>query len=166
MSQYLGISAAVCRWLTERGIPAREGWSGGMRSAPGEAFVLVTVREYSACSAGFEHYLGEQYNEETAAWEELYGRKVELTLGLDLYARERESEGALQELVQQVAGVLTLGSPEGLHVERITCGETGWSEEQRCLKKEIHAVCTAWLRAACTEGGEFLDFELRGGWKH
>ena len=50
MSQYLGISAAVCRWLTERGIPAREGWSGGMRSAPGEAFVLVTVREYSACA--------------------------------------------------------------------------------------------------------------------
>ena len=166
MNQQLGISAAVCRWLTERGIPAREGWSGQVRSAPGEAFVLVSVREYTACNAGFEHYLGERYNEETAAWEELYGRKVELTLGLDLYARERESEAALQELAQKVAGALTLEAPEGLQIERITCGETVWSEKQRCLTREMSAACTAWLRAVCSEGGEFLDFELRGGWKH
>ena len=166
MNQQLGISAAVCRWLTERGIPAREGWSGQARNAPGEAFVLVSVREYAACNAGFEHYLGERYNEETAAWEELYGRKVELTLGMDLYARERENEGALQELAQKVAGALTLETPEGLQIGRITCGETQWSEKQRCLKREMSAACTAWLRAVCSEGGEFLDFELRGGWKH
>ena len=166
MNQQLGISAAVCRWLTERGIPAREGWSGQVRSATGEAFVLVSVREYTACNAGFEHYLGERYNEETAAWEELYGRKVELTLGLDLYAREREREAALQELAQKVAGALTLETPEGLQIGRITCGETVWSEKQRCLTREMSAACTAWLRAVCSEGGEFLDFELRGGWKH
>ena len=166
MSREMGIAAAVCRWLTERDIPAREGWSGEVRPAAEEVVVLVSVREYTARCAGFEHYLGERYNEETAAWEELYGRKVELTLGLDLYAPEREKEENLQKLAQRLAGVLTLEAPEGLQVEQITCGSTQWDEKQRRLKREMSARCTAWLRAVCAGEQEFLDFELRGGWKH
>lgn len=166
MSQELGIAAVVCRWLNERGIPAAEGWTGQPRPCAEEPVVVVTVQEYTAATAGFEHYLGERYNEETANWEELYGRKVELTLGLDLYAPEREKEAALQDLAQRLAGILTLETPEGLQVGKITCGKTEWDEQQRRLKREMSASCMAWLRAACAEGAEFLDFELRGGWKH
>ena len=166
MSQTMGISAAVCRWLTERGIPAVEGWLSRPRARTEGPVVVVTVREYTAQSAGFEHYLGERYNEDTAAWEELYGRKVELTLGLDLYAPEGESEGVMQLLAQRVAGVLTLEAPEGLQVGNVTCGKIEWDENQRRLKREMNACCTAWLQAVCTEESEFLDFELRGGWKH
>ena len=166
MSQTMGVSAAVCRWLTERGIPAVEGWLAEPRTKNEGPVVVVTVREYTARNAGFEHYLGERYNEETAAWEELYGRKVELTLGLDLYAPERESEAGLQLLAQRVAGVLTLEAPEGLQVGTVTCGKTEWDEKQRLLKRAMSACCTAWLQAARTEENEFLDFELRGGWKH
>lgn len=166
MSQTMGISAAVCRWLTERGIPAVEGWVQEPRAEAGEPVVVVTVREYTAQSAGFEHYLGERYNEATAAWEELYGRKVELTLGLDLYAAQRESEGSMQMLAQRLAGVLTLEAPDGLQVGNVTCGKTEWDTGQRRLKREMSACCTAWLQAVCTEESEFLDFELRGGWKH
>ena len=128
--------------------------------------VLVTVKEYNACSAGFEDYLGEQYNEENGTWEELYGRKAEVTLGLDLYAPERASEQSLQKLLERLISLLTLEAPDGLQVGNITCGQTKWDEGQRRLKREISARCTLWLRAVCSEGTEFLDFELRGGWKH
>ena len=47
----------------------------------------------------------------------------------------------------------------------ITCGGIEWEKNQRCLRQEITAKCTAWLRAVCADSGEFLDFELRGGWK-
>ena len=166
MNQTMGISAAVCQWLTEREIPAVEGWLSEPRNKAEGPIVVVTVREYTAQNAGFEHYLGERYNEDTASWEELYGRKVELILGLDLYAPERESEGAMQLLAERVAGALTMETPEGLQVGNVTCGKTEWDEKRRLLKRGMSACCTAWLQAVCTEENEFLDFELRGGWKH
>ena len=164
MSQDLGVPAAVAAWLSEREIPALSGWRGMERKLITAPTSVVTLREYAALPAGFEHYLGERYNEETAAWEEIYGRKVELTLGLDLYAPEMGCGEDLQGLLERLTQALTLGAPAGLQVERITCGQTRWDESQRLLKREVSAVCTAWLVAVCPEGAEFLDFELRGGW--
>ena len=165
MTQDLGVPSAVADWLVEREIPARSGWSGMQRQGVMQPLVVVTLREYAALPAGFEHYLGERYNDKTAAWEEVYGRKVELTLGLDLYAPEMGREEELQRLLERLTQVLTLSAPAGIQVERIACGETRWDEKQRVLKREVSAVCTAWLVAACPEGAEFLEFELRGGWK-
>lgn len=165
MSQEMGIPAAVYTWLNNQGIPALCGWSGEERNCMTKPIVVVTVRAYSAIPGGFEHYLGERYNEDTAAWEEFYGRKVELTLGLDLYTREEGGEGELQVLLERLVGTLTLGAPEGLQVGDITCGPAQWEEKQRCLKREVSAQCTAWLQAVAAEETEFLDFELRGGWK-
>lgn len=156
----------LCQWLKEREIPALTGWTGVERNAMSAPAVLVTVKEYHACSAGFEDYLGEQYNEEKGIWEELYGKKVEVTLGLDLYAPERESEQSLQTLLERLISLLTLEAPDGLQVGNITCGQTKWDEGQRRIKREVSARCTLWLRAVCSEGTEFLDFELRGGWKN
>lgn len=156
----------LCEWLKQREIPALTGWTGVERSAMAAPAVLVTVKEYSACSAGFEDYLGEQYNEEKGTWEELYGRKAEVILGLDLYAPERESEQSLQTLLERLISMLTLEIPDGLQVGNITCGQTKWDEGQRRIKREVSARCTLWLHAVCSEGTEFLDFELRGGWKH
>ena len=127
--------------------------------------MVVTVREYEADSGGFFYYLGERYNEDTAAWEECYGRKLSLSLGLDIYWPETGGEKESQQLLEKLVQVLTLESPEGLGVEQVTCGETLWEEKKRLLKREVTAKCTAWLVAQAGTDGEFLDFELRGGWK-
>lgn len=165
MSWQTELPTALCEWLSERDIPALTGWTGMERGKMDAPAVLVTVREFDARSAGFEDYLGEAYNEEKGTWEELYGKKAEVTLGLDLYAPERASEQSLQTLLERLICLLTLEAPDGLQVGKITCGQTGWDENQRRLKREVSAQCTLWLRAVCTEGTEFLDFELRGGWK-
>ena len=165
MSQDLGIPAAVAAFLTEHGVPARTGWSGTERLPLTAPLVLVTLRSYETAHGGFAHYLGERYNEDTAAWEECYGRKLSLSLGLDIYWPETGREKDGQQLLEKLVQVLTLERPEGLGVEQVTCGETLWEEEKRLLKREVTVKCTAWLVAQADADGAFLDFELRGGWK-
>ena len=166
MSRDLGIPAAVAAFLSQRGIPARIGWSGSERLPLTEPLVLVTLRGYETSPGGFAHYLGEQYREDTAAWEECYGRKTKVELGLDLVAPETCSQEELGRLMEQLAGALAVEAPEGLQVDGLTCGAPGWDEKQRCLRQQVSAVCTAWLLAVSREETAFLDFELRGGWKH
>lgn len=127
--------------------------------------VVVTVRSCEAAQGGFAYYLGERYNEETARWEELYGRRLELELGLDVYAPEQSGQGQVQGLLEKLTAALTLEQPEGLRVEKLVCGELVWDQKQRRLHQEVTAKCTAWLCAAAPEETVFLDFELRGGWK-
>ena len=166
MSQELGIPAAVAAFLTEHGVAARTGWSGTERIPLTQPLVLVTLRGYETAAGGFAHYLGERYNEDTAAWEECYGRRVQVELGLDLVAPETCNQEELGRLMEQLAGALAVEAPEGLQVDGITCGAVLWDEKQRCLRRQVSAACTAWLLALSREEGEFLDFELRGGWKH
>ena len=166
MKRDLGIPAAMAAFLAERGLPVRAGWSDTERIPLTEPLVLVTLRSYETGHGGFAHYLGERYNEETAAWEECYGRKAEVELGLDLVAPERCSREELGKLMERVAGTLAVEAPEGIQIKSLSCGATEWDEKQRCLRRQVSAACTAWLLALSREEGEFLDFELRGGWKH
>ena len=165
MSWEKDLPAALAQWLSERGIPARTGWTGTPCSGLTAPTAVVTVRGFAADCGGFADYLGERYDEEKSRWEEVYGKKVQLTLGLDLYAPERSSEGEMQALLEQIVRVLTLECPEGMQVGEFTCAETKWDEGQRKLKREVSLKCTLWLQAVMDEYGEFLDFELRGGWK-
>lgn len=165
MSEGKTVTEGVRDWLEQRGIPALDGWSGQARRRVTQPVCVVSVEEYTAASGGFEHYLGERFDEKTARWEELYGRRIELKLGLDLYAPKQGCQQELQQLLERIISALTLEAPQGLQVEKIICGNLRWEEQSRLLKRQMSAVCTAWLLAARSEGGEFLDFELRGGWK-
>ena len=112
--------------------------------------------------SGFQNYLGDRYNEETGRWEEQYGRKAEITFGLDLYAPEKGDGEAVQAAFDALAGALLLGGPEGLELQSFSCGQTVRDGESRRLKRPVEAVCTAWLCAVSDAGGAFVDFELRG----
>ena len=76
------------------------------------------------------------------------------------------SREELGKLMEQVAGTLAVEAPEGIQIKSLSCGATEWDEKQRCLRRRVSAACTAWLLALSRAEGEFLDFELRGGWKH
>lgn len=73
-------------YLKERGVQAFAAWPAGERPVQEGALVVVSLRGCQAGPAGFQHYLGERYDERTGLWQELYGRKAALTFGLDLYA--------------------------------------------------------------------------------
>ena len=80
-------------YLSANGVAAEPAWSGRERTALTGPKAVVSVRKCQVGPAGFQDYLGERFDEDSGQWRELYGRKAELTLGLDLYAPE-ETEGA------------------------------------------------------------------------
>ncbi len=156
------VRQAVADYLNSRGVPAVTAWPGRARQEREEPVVAVSVRGCKAGPAGFQNYLGERYDGETGRWEERYGRRAELTLGLDIYAPEKGDGEAVQAAFDALVGALLLGSLPGLDLQEFSCGQTVWDSENRRLKRPVEAVCTAWLCAVTDGGGAFSDFELRG----
>lgn len=157
------VRRVMADWLNAQGVPAVTAWPVSPRQEREQPVVVVSLRGCKAGPAGFQDYLGERYDEREDRWEERYGKKAELTLGLDIYAPEKEGGGeAVQAAFDALAGVLILGGPEGIDLREFSCGETLRDSGSRRLKRPVEAVCTAWLCAVRDAGGAFVDFELRG----
>ena len=156
------IREAVAEYLSGQGVPAAAAWPAEERLRREGAVVAVTLRACQAGPAGFQSYLGERYNGETKRWEELYGRKVQITFGLDLYGLPQAGEAALQKALDTLAQACGGDGPDGITLETFSSGETGYDQDRRLLHKPAQAVCTAYLYAVAEPGGAFLDFEIRG----
>lgn len=149
-------------FLNKQGVRAVTAWPMSPKTMQEEPVVAVSLRGCKAGPAGFQNYLGDRYDEETGRWEERYGRKAELTFGLDIYAQEKGDGETVQAAFDALAGALLLGGPEGLELQSFSCGQTVRDGESRRLRRPVEAVCTAWLCAVADTGGAFVDFVLRG----
>jgi len=156
------IRERMCAFLNERGLRTVVAWPQKEREEFAGAVVSVALRHCEAGPSGFRDYLGERWNQETGEWEELYGRKTRLTFGLDLYADPLEGEGAIQETFDQLMLALQEDGPAGMKIVELSCGETGYDAGARLLRRNVEAVCSAYLYAVTQPGGAFLDFEIRG----
>ena len=159
------IRERMTQYLQEQDIPAITAWPKEERLKREGAVVVVSLRKCQSGPAGFQDYLGELFNEETGRWEELYGKRIQLTFGLDLYARAEAGETAIQQGFDALAAALQQGGPEGLNIQGLSCGETDYDSAGRLLKRAVEAECAAYLYAVTEPGGAFLDFEIRGGIK-
>ena len=146
-------------YLKERGVQAFAAWPAGERPVQEGALVVVSLRGCQAGPAGFQHYLGERYDERTGLWQELYGRRVTLTFGLDLYG---ESAGELQTAYYRMAAAFQWEGPAGLALRELSCGETEFDRAAGLYRRAVTAVCQGYLYAVADEGGTFLDFVVRG----
>ena len=92
-------------------------------------------------------------------WQELYGRRVTLTFGLDLYG---ESAGELQTAYDRMAEAFQWEGPAGLALRELSCGETEFDRAAGLYRRAVTAVCQGYLYAVADKGGTFLDFVVRG----
>ena len=152
----------MAAYLNERGARAITAWPGEERSRWEEPVTVVSLRSCQLGPASFQNYLGERYDQETGLWQELYGRRAQVTFGLDLYAPEEGDGAALQQALDTLTQALTQGGPSGLAVQEVSCGETGYDTAGRLLKRSVQAVYDTYLYAVAQPGGAFLDFESRG----
>lgn len=157
-----GLREKLAAFLREQGLQAMTDWPAGSRERLDEPVIVVSLRGCQAGPAGFQRYLGERYDREREQWVEIYGQKVQLTFGLDLYAPPQPGEAAIQAALDRLAGSCAGTGPEGLDIREFSCGETGYDRDSRLLKRPAQAVCTACLYAVTEPGGAFLDFEVRG----
>ena len=153
----------MAAYLNERGARAITAWPGEERGRWEEPVTVVSLRSCQLGPASFQNYLGERYDQETGLWQELYGRRAQVTFGLDLYAPEEGDGAALQQALDTLTQALAQGGPSGLAVQEVSCGETAYDTRQRLVKKTVQAVCQAYFRTAGQSGELFADFEVRGG---
>ena len=160
-----GLRERLAAFLREKGLRAMTDWPAEPREQLDGPVAVVSLRGCQAGPAGFQHYLGERYDERTGLWQELYGRKAALTFGLDLYAPRGQGDVGIQTAFDQVVQAFAQGAPQGLAVQEVACGETVYDGQAKRMKRPAQVVCQAYLYAAAQPGGLFTDFELRGGIK-
>ena len=156
------IRQSMADYLSRWGVPAFTAFPASPRTEGEEAAAAVSLRRCRVEPSGFQNYLGERFEPETGRWEERYGRKAELTFGLDLYAPERGDGEVLQRAFDALAGALLAGGPEGMDLVELSCGQIARDGERRRLMRPVEAVFTTYLCAVSGVGGGFTDFELRG----
>lgn len=149
----------LAEYLEANGLPAVTAWGPERRMRPGAAVAAVSLRGFESGAPGFRDYLGERYDPEEGCWEELYGKRVELTFGLDLYGAGAEE---VQRGLDVLGELLDRGGPEGLRVEGLSAGETVYDGESRRYRCPVQAKFSVWATAVSREDGAFLDFEVRG----
>ena len=76
----------IIRRLQEGGLLAEAAYDREMAGAYAQAVIAVGIRSCGTAESGLGSYLGETYDEETAAWRAQYGRKLELVVALDAYS--------------------------------------------------------------------------------
>lgn len=153
------LSAALARWLEENGVNAVTAWPEEKRRRPGGALAAVSLRALESGPAGYQDYLGERFDEASGIWKELYGRKMTLTFGLDLYAATaREVSAALERLGE----LLSRGGPGGMTPVGFSAGETAYQDESRRYFCPVQAKFQVWAAATAREEASFLDFEIKG----
>ena len=121
---------------------------------------IVTVGlKAGALSVGSVEYLGE----DRFSRREIYGRRMELTLGLGLWV-PKDSESSHEtclELFSQIVGALG-ELPESVRVKELVCGETVFDPSADMFRSDGELKISAYLIAEKEDDGVFLDFKLKG----
>lgn len=160
------VREALADYLREQGLHAVTAWSEETRKRHEKPVIAVSLKESKSAGAGFQNYLGERYNEETQCWEELYGKKLSLTFGLDLYGGKELGAEGCRKAFDELADALAAGGPEGLRLGTLSCGETRFDQETGMYLCPAELEASAWMYAVATgDGGLLLDFTVRGVWK-
>lgn len=125
--------------------------------------LCVGLKNGAGALSGFAEYLGEKFDPETNGYNEIYGKRIDLTFGLHIFSPKADAYGALGCLAvfAEVAGALS-NLPSGLKVREIVCGETKFDLEVNMFHCEIELFCTACMYAVKKEDTEYLDFVLKG----
>lgn len=145
------------------GIPASvTGWQGKQKYRYDQPVISVSVGKTTGTDAGFSGYIGLEYDEEKDTYVELYGKKLDMTLILDIFAPADEKGGvSCSEVFAALAAVLgDIGG--GIKIREISCGDVSYDRDTDMYKCRAEANFTAYLYAKAQDDTEFLTFTLKG----
>ena len=134
---------------------------GAMKSYT-KPVVAVSAIETDAVSSGAGEYLGIFRDAENGE-RELYGRYLEVTLGLFICSPDTEQYGA--GAVSRVFGQIVSAFSDKrlpLKVRSLKCGETEYDGVTGMYVCRAEAKCRCFMTAEIREDGEFSDYILKG----
>lgn len=153
---------SVVELLREYGLYAVTAMEPDSRRSWDGPVAAVSLNRVACASGGFQDYLGLRENEDTGRQEELYGRAVELTLGLDIYAPRNGGESACQQAVGVMAEALTCRGAGGLSVQELQTETVEFLARDGLYRLPVKCLCKGWLVAVVDSSGAFVDFEVKG----
>lgn len=133
---------------------SRKRWDGPVAA--------VSLDRVVCAAGGFKDFLGLRDNPDTGGQDELYGKEVEITLGLDLYAPRNGGESACRQAADLLAEALTCRGVGGLPVEELRTDSVEFLERDGLYHLPVKCICRGWLVAAVDSSGAFADFEVKG----
>ena len=152
----------VAEQLRQAGVNAVTGMESVRSSRWREAVAAVSLMRVVCAPGGFQDYLG-TVQEENGPERELYGREVELTLALDIFAPRDGGESACQKAAETAVESLMCRGAAGLNALEIQTGQVEFLEKEGLYRLKTTCRCRAWLVARMDDGGgAFVDFEVKG----
>ena len=120
----------------------------------------VAVDTAESRTVRFCNYLGKQYNPETGAVREIYGKELEAVIAVDIRG-ERAVD--CEQGCETAAEVLLGGLPAGIHPGELRWEALAWERETECFLRRGRLQCRASFQAQAEDDGTmFLDFQLKG----
>lgn len=154
---------AVAEQLRRAGLNAVTAMEGARAGRWREAVAAVSISRVACAGGGFQDYLGAYADPDTGAERERYGREMELTLALDVFAPRDAGESACLELAEAAAQCLICQGAAELPVLEVQAGRAEFLERDGLYRLPVSCRCRAWLTARLEEeAGRFADFEVKG----
>lgn len=148
--------------LNEYGVYAVTAMDAAPRKRWDGPVVAVSLSRVVCAAGGFRDYLGLRTDPDTGQESELYGRGVELTVALDIYAPRDGGEQACQETMAVLAEAVACRGLGGLTALELNGGRVEFLEKDGLYRLPVTCLCKGWLVARVDAGGAFVDFEVRG----
>ena len=148
--------------LNEHGIRAVAAMESTPRKQWDGPVAAVSLRRMVCAPGGFQDYLGIHTDPGTRKSGELYGKAVEFTLSLDVYAPRNTGESTCQAAAEGMAEVLACQGLGGIPVVEIRAGAVEFLSQDGLYRLPVECTCKGWLTAAADDSGSFVDFEVKG----
>jgi hypothetical protein len=156
------VRQSLIDYLCAQGVHAIAAWSGEKRKGHPKGVAVVSLEGLRLAPLGQQNYLGLRTEDDSTAQVPVYGRKVSLTFGIQLYVPKGEAE-LCQELFQQLGQALCCGGPEGLVVEELSCGAISFDSDSGSLTCPCQLTSQTWCYLATQEEGSVVtDFIVKG----
>ena len=123
----------------------------------------VGTKETVIEESGAAQYLGEKVDEATQETVSVYGRKMLLTLLIEVYAPRTLGAAGCEKAAETITQAMMTALPEGLKLGSLQWGKIGWDKTTGMFRLDASAKYAAYFVAEAAEDEKvFTDFVLKG----
>lgn len=151
----------VADQLEACGIHAVQGMDTAPRKVWDGPVAAVSLCRAECVSSGFQDYLGGGIDANGREFE-LYGKAMDLTMSLDLYAPRNGGETACRLALSLLAETVLCFGLGGLDVWKLDTDPVEFLERDGLYRLPVRCLCKGWLAARRDTAEGFFDFEVRG----
>lgn len=157
------VKRAVAAAIKAAGCAAIESYSEEQLKRYATAVAAVGTKETVIEESGAAQYLGEKVDEATQETVSVYGRKMLLTLLIEVYAPRTLGAAGCEKAAEMVTHALMTALPEGLKLRELHLGQTEWDKVTGMFRLRASAAYEAYFLCEMAEDETvFTDFVLKG----